>query len=364
MQIKSIINNHSGIYGFRVLLTGPLVTGAMRIWLFGMLIAFAAITTVYAESDSEPLRVGVLQFGTVNWELDVVKTHGLAKKEGVEFKVIPLASKSATNVAIQGGAVDVIVSDWLWVSRQRSEGRDYTFVPYSLATGSIVVWPNKGIRKFSDLDGHRMGVAGGPVDKSWLLMRAYSRKTQQEDLRDFVKPSFAAPPLLNELALKGDLDAVLNYWHYGARLEAAGMAPLIDVEEVLSALGINASVPLIGWVFDESWAAEHRQQLTGFLRATYAAKLILAESDEEWERIRPLVNVSDDATLLVIKEAYKKGIPHVFGENEIEAARKMYEVLAQEGGPELVGKGKELSEGTFWTGFRIEPGLNIENSSQ
>ena len=41
-----------------------------------------------------------------------------------------LASNDATRIAINAGAVDVIVSDWLYVSRQRAEGVPLTFVPY------------------------------------------------------------------------------------------------------------------------------------------------------------------------------------------------------------------------------------------
>src|SRR5262249_59473080 len=64
-----------------------------------------------------------------------MQTHGLAAREGVEPRVVALASPNATSVALQGGAVDLIVTDWIWVSRQRAQGRLYTFVPYSLTVG-------------------------------------------------------------------------------------------------------------------------------------------------------------------------------------------------------------------------------------
>ena len=109
------------------------------------------------------------------------------------------------------------------MSRQRAEGRPYTFVPYSLTVGGLIVRPDSGIRELADLRGKRLGVAGGPVDKSWLFFRAYGRRVLGEDLGKLVEPSFGGPPLLNELVLRGELPAVLNYWQYGARLKAAGM---------------------------------------------------------------------------------------------------------------------------------------------
>ena len=206
-------------------------------------LAFAtllALVVTAPDVDAAParVRVGVLKFGTVSWELDVMQTHGLAAREGVDLQVVTLASTNATTVALQGGAVDLIVTDWTWVSRQRAEGRPYTFVPYSSTVGGLIVRPDSGIRELADLRGKRLGVAGGPVDKSWLFFRAYGRRVLGEDLGKLVEPSFGGPPLLNELVLRGELPAVLNYWQYGARLKAAGMRELISVAEVLRALGV------------------------------------------------------------------------------------------------------------------------------
>jgi NitT/TauT family transport system substrate-binding protein len=299
------------------------------------------------------IRVGVLQFGTVSWELDVMTRHGFAEREGVRLQIVPLALKDASNVAVQGGAVDVIVNDWLWVARQRAEGRDYTFVPHSTAVGGIMVRPDAGIQRFADLRGKRLGVAGGPVDKSWLLLRAYARKTLGEDAANVVKPDFVAPPLLNELALRGELPAALNFWHYAARLRAAGWRELLGMPEILAGLGIDRSLPLVGWVFSERWAAQNPAAIAGFLRASAATKKLLAESDAVWEEIRAQTRAPDDATLHALRDAYRAGIPAggaaALKAGEAAAARA-FEILAQEGGKDVVGKATHLPPGVFWSG--------------
>jgi NitT/TauT family transport system substrate-binding protein len=308
-----------------------------------------------AAQTAAPVRVGVLKFGTVSWELDVMQTHGLAAREAVDPKVVSLASPGATSVSLQGGAVDLIVTDWIWVSRQRAQGKPYTFVPYSLTVGGVMVRPDSEIRTVADLRGRRLGVAGGPVDKSWLLLRAYGRRTLGEDLAKVVEPSFGGPPLLNELVLRGELPAVLNYWQYGAQLRAAGFRELITIPEVLRTLGVPEPVPLLGWVFDERWAAQNRRAVTGFLRAAYAAKRILLTSDAEWERIRPLTGIADPKVLPALRDAFRDGVPRRFGAAEVEAAGRVYDILAREGGEELVGTSRALSPGTFWDGFAIGP---------
>lgn len=316
-------------------------------------VIFCVLATTALAADRTPVRVGVLKFGTVNWELDVVRTHGLARAEGVDIEVVPLASKSATHVALQGGAVDVIVSDWVWVSRQRAEGAGYTFVPYSVALGALVVHPAAGVEDLADLAGKRLGVAGGPVDKSWLLLRAYSKQVTGRDLKAMVEPNFVAPPLLNELMLGGDLPAVLNFWHYAARLEAAGMRRLLGVQDILRGLGVSQPVPMIGWVFDEAWAEANRDAIAGFLRASSAAKRMLLEQDAEWNRIRPLTKAPDEATLSALRDAYRAGVPRRFGEAERTAAAQVFQLMAREGGRDLVGRSRELSPGTFWAGYTI-----------
>lgn len=320
-------------------------------------LAALALLLVAAPVDAaDPaIRVGILQFGTVNWELDVIEAHRLAARHRVGVKVVPLSGKSSTHVSLQGEAVDVIVTDWLWVSRQRAEGRPYTFVPHSLTVGGLIVRPDAGIQTLADLRGRRLGVAGGPVDKSWLLLRAYARRTVGRDMKDLVEPNFAAPPLLNQLMLKGDLPAVLNFWHYGARLKASGMRELVGITDMLAGLGVQGPVPLLGWVFDERWANRHRAALVGFLEASLEAKRILAESDSEWERLRPLVKAEDDATLRALRDAYRAGIPTRFGREEVKVAEQVFAILAQVGGEELVGARPSLSPGTFWDGFEIRP---------
>ena len=311
--------------------------------------ALLLVTTPAAASD-HAVRVGVLKFGTVHWELDVIKTHKLDEAHGIDMKIVTLGSKRATSVALQGGAADLIVTDWIWVSRQRSDGRDYAFVPYSLSVGGLIVRPDSGITELAHLQGKKVGIAGGPVDKSWLLLQAYAKQAGM-DLSETVEPTFGAPPLLNELIKRGELPAVLNFWHYNARLKAAGMQELLTTAETLPALGIERPMPLLGWVFNRAWAEDNREKLDGFLRSSYAAKHLMLGSDAEWERLQPKMKVSDGETATALRDAYRQGIPRRFGEEDREAAARTFAILAREGGEKLAGSSDSLAPGTFWTEF-------------
>lgn len=318
--------------------------------LIGVVLLALAAGSAALAADRPVVRVGVLQFGTVSWELETMQRHGLLEREGVDVRVVPLALKDAANVALQGGEVDVIVNDWLWVARMRSEGADFVFVPFSQAVGGIHVRPDAAIAGFADLRGKRLGVAGGALDKSWLLLRAYARRTVGEDAASFLRPQFAAPPLLNELVTRGELPAAMNFWHYGARLAAAGMPEVLGMKEILATLGIGDEMPLVGWVFGERWAQANPAAVAGFLRASTAAKALLRESDAAWEALRPSMRVDDEASFAALREGFRVGIPKGAGEEGERAAARAFAILAAEGGEALVGRARELAPGTFWHG--------------
>src|SRR6185436_2031797 len=119
------------------------------------------------------------------------------------------------------------------------------FAPYSSALGVLMVPAESAVRNLADLKGKRLGVAGGPIDKSWLLLRAYSRRTTGQDIADFAHPLFAAAPLLTEESRNGRLDAVLNFWTFAARLQGSGFVRLLDMAEVLKSLGIEPAPTLV-----------------------------------------------------------------------------------------------------------------------
>jgi len=324
-----------------------------RAWTFGasplggLLIAAAAHA-----ADLGTLRIGVLQFGTVNWELDVIKHHGLDAKEGFNLEMVGFANNDAADIALMGEAVDGIVEDWLWVSRQRAAGARLTFIPYSSSVGALMVPADGSIATLADLEGKRLGIAGGPLDKSWLLIQALAKERDGVDLAAISEVVYGAPPLLTEKFRSGELDAVINYWHYAARLEAEGHKRLLDVTEAQEGLGVAADTPQLGYVFREGWAEEHPDLVAAFARASRAAKAIMDESDAEWERLRPLTRAEDDATLDALKRRYREGIVRSWGDPERDAARRLYAVLAQLGGEELVGSSPVLVDGTFWSGVR------------
>ena len=262
------------------------------------------------------VRIGVLKFGTVNWELDVILT------------------------------------DWLWVAKRRALGGDFTFAPHSHATGGLMVRRDAAIKGIADLKGRKIGIAGGPVDKSWLVLRAYAKKTAGLDLTRDAEPLFAAPPLLNEILKRADIPAAINFWQYNARLPEPDYFELVRVEDMLPALGVPPQTPLLGWVFSEAWAARYPAVVRGFLAAAKAARETLAASPDEWQSIAPLVHADDAPMLERLRQAYRRGISdaeaNARASDPADAAQRLLELLTVFGGIDEAPPGGRVPRGTFF----------------
>ena len=348
MRRAILCPEESGRHGPRGRTQGRRRLGAL---ILGLSLALFSLGLAPAFADPPEVRVGVLSFGSVDWELDVIRRNKLDQAHGFKLVTLKLADKDAASLALLSGSVDLIVTDWFWVSHQRAKGGDPTFVAHSLAVGGVMVPPDSPIATIADLQGKKLGVGGGPTDKSWLLLRAYGLKTAKIDLAKAVDANFGAPPLLNKLALNLKLDAVANFWQFNARLKTAGFHEILPITGILPALGIDRPPPLLGWVFHESWANAHPELIRSFLAASFDAKQLLATSDAEWTALRPLMGASDDALFQDLKESYRRGIPKGWSPADAEAAEKAYDVIVAAVGPAVVGGDRSLAPGTFWTGF-------------
>src|SRR6478736_3069106 len=268
----------------------------MRPMLHLVLTAIILIAGAIHATAADRIRLAVQKTGTLAWELDVIKTHGLDRKLDLVIEPIELASTEAGKIALKGGSADLMLSDWLWVARERSLGDDLVFYPSSSTLGAVMVPARSPIREIIDLRGRKLAVAGGPLDKSWLLLQALARRSGL-DLKKQTTVVYGAPPLLSEKALQGETDATLTFWNFCADLESKGYTRAIAMDHVVKALGAKGPVALVGYTFDRAWAARNGSTVERFLAAARQAKDILASSEAEWQRLAPRIRVTDRSAL-------------------------------------------------------------------
>jgi NitT/TauT family transport system substrate-binding protein len=320
-----------------------MMTGLVRT----LVIAAALATQIGEGRSAETIRLAVQKTGTFAWELAVIRAHGLDKEADLSLQVRELASPEAGKVALRAGDADIIISDFFWVSRERALGAGLTFYPYSSALGGVMVPSVSAIRTLADLKGRRLAVAGGPIDKNWLILQA-SLKQGNIDLKQDATIVYGAAPLLAATLLNGEADAAVTYWNFGAMLEGKGFRRLASVQDLARSLGAKGPVAMLGYVFDESWGRAHHDALARFVEMTRKAKNILSTSDGEWDSIAGLTGAPDAATLRAYRDRYREGVPRRAIDDEEADARLLYRALAAIGGRDIVGPADELDGGTFY----------------
>jgi NitT/TauT family transport system substrate-binding protein len=312
---------------------------------FALVATLSMITT--SANAADRIRVAAQRTGILSWELDIVRHHGLDKKADLDINAVELASTEAGKIALKGGSADIMLSDWLWVARERSLGDKLVFYPASATVGAVMVGPNSTIRTISDLRGKKLAVAGGPLDKSWLLLQGLARRSGL-DLRRQASIVYGAPPLLSEKQVQGEHDATLTFWNFAAELEFKGQRRAILMDDVMKQLGAKAQVAIIGYTFEEAWAAKNKAAVGRFIATLNQAKDMLASSDTEWQRLSSRIGLSDPKALAIFRQRYSEGIFRRNVADEEADARALYGVLAETGGTELVGSARELDRGTFY----------------
>lgn len=309
----------------------------------------ALSTAATAETAPNVIKVGALAFGTLNWELAVIKSQKLDTAHQIRIETTELASPEAGRIGLQGNSIDIMVSDWIWVARQRSQGQDYTFAPFSSSHGALMVAKESPIHGIADLAGKRLGVAGGGMDKNWLLLQAVAQKTAALDLEQKATVTFGAPPLLNQSLVQGQLDALLTYWNYAAKLEAQGYRQILDGRGIQAALGIDTDVPALGYVFREGWTNGHPSAVDGFLKATTEARKQICESDSVWQAVSSLTQEKDTRVQSALRKHYCDGRVIAFGDKEIRSAKQIFERIEPLSNHPAGVNTPTLPAGVFWS---------------
>src|SRR5260370_2196173 len=161
-----------------------------------------------------------------------------------------------------------------------------------------MVRANSLVASFADLKGKKLAIAGGRLDKSWLMLQAEARRVGL-DLNAQATIVYGAPPLLSQKALQRENDATLTFWNFCAELEGKGLKRGIDMEAIEKRLGASGPVAMLGYAFDAGWAAKNKSAVVRFLDVPPKAKDILANSQDECRRLAPRSGVSHHSGLLI-----------------------------------------------------------------
>jgi NitT/TauT family transport system substrate-binding protein len=287
------------------------------------------LLSVNSFADSLPqLRVAVLQSGTVNWELQHLKNQSYDNQFGFDLEIQKVASLSAARLALTSDSTDMIVSDWLWAGKRNADGDQLRFIPFSSQIGSVIVAPDQKLDGFSSLKGKNIGVAGGPLNKGWVLLQTAARE-EGLDLQKEAKVQFGAPPLLSQALKRGQIDVLVTFWHYGARLESEGYSRWISLEQIMSGMGMNSQVPMLGYIFKAAVSESNPELISAFSKAVSTTKADLAQNDVAWSGLKPLMKAENEEMYQALIQGYRNGTPKPVNSEQIGDAVKFFSLIDQ-----------------------------------
>ncbi|MBO8140623.1 MAG: ABC transporter substrate-binding protein [Firmicutes bacterium] len=303
----------------------------------------AMVTTVAFLAGSAPalaadtIRAGLQASGTFSWIIRAIDYFGIDEQVGLNIEATTYATKQATELALMAGEVDVTVDDFVNVVLMRSNGVPVKAVyPYSLALGGLVVRADSDIRSVADLRGRVIG-ASSMSDKSLLVLRALAKAKYGFDPQFDSQTISAAPPLMTQLLLRGEMDAALPFWHFVARMVGSGeFREVISVHEMLRELGMSSELPnLIILAHDGA----DRQAVAKFLRAMDMAVARMKTDDGIWEIIldEGLYSLPDPSLMAAVRQRWELSLPSQWNSEIVRGLVELVEQLVAVAGSDLVG---------------------------
>ncbi|TGN40591.1 ABC transporter substrate-binding protein [Marinobacter confluentis] len=276
-----------------------------------------------AKPEIPALSLSVLQFGTAHWELAHLVSHGLDRANGYRLDLRLVANLPASRLAVTSGSVNGAVADLLWAQSRFAAGAPYLYVPFSAQIGDIVVADDSDIGTVADLAGRRVGVAGGPDSKGWVLLRRVAEQ-QGLDLGVQTDVQFGAPPLLSQALKRGQVDVIVTYWHFAARLKGeGGWRSAFAMEDLLAALDLGPQLPVLGYVFPADWAADHRALIDRFALSLKQTKQALAENPDNWQPLRELMNDPAEPVFDELRRGFIAGTPPLMTDQRLADLKQL-----------------------------------------
>lgn len=299
-----------------------------------LMVFLTALVTVLCSrtvaAEDKTLSISVLQFGTAHWELDHIRHAGLDEANGYQLELRPVANLPASRLAVTSGSVNGAVADLLWVQSRYTSGSAYFYVPFSSQIGDVVVASESDIRSVADLVGRRVGVAGGPDSKGWILLTEVARD-QGLALADSVELQFGAPRCSvrrsSEVRSMPSLPTGIS--PPGSR--ARGWRSAFRMEDLLGRLGLDTSLPVLGYVFPKAWADEHISLVRRFARSVRQAKQQLAANPEHWNRLKSLMRDPGPGEFDALREGFLAGTPEALTDQRLADLHRLLELTGASG---------------------------------
>jgi NitT/TauT family transport system substrate-binding protein len=305
---------------------------------FAVAIAIAVWAGPAWSADEPVIRFGIITSGGQSEVPYAIEKAGLAQKHGIKIETVDYAVPGQQYTMFRSGAIDIAAGNFIDLLRQRKAGVGihaiHSFMGYN---NLFVTKANSAITSFTDLKGKKIGNFGTTF-LDWLIVRAAGKKAYGIDLQSDANLVPGAPPLLNQLLSKGDVDAIYQFSTLTLGPIARGeQRAVVTLPELMKAAGFGPDSFYLQWIITEKWTKEHRDavgRLEGMLREAYN---VLRKDDSLWPTLAQRIRITDPALIAAYRNHSRKYNDSPYNAGLLKPTQELLDALVSIAGEHAAG---------------------------
>ncbi len=270
----------------------------------------------------------------------VIAEHGIGAKYGVDVQLVGGNTPDQPWNSLRSGDADVGTGSFLQLLRQRRSGLNVRAVKTFYTTGnSIVAPPDKPYGQLSDLRGVRLGTPSVNL-LDWMVLRVAGKKAEGFDVGRDAEVAEAAPPLLNQLLFRDQLDAAFQFRDFTLEPVADGrLREVTSLPKVMAAAGIDVDSNSLLYAVSDNWRARQPNAVPRLVAAIDEAIEVLGKDDAVWPSLAKRSGVENPDLLPAFVEMQRERFKVTYSRAKLEPIQALVAELIATVGPDAVGVG-------------------------
>jgi len=317
------------------------------VWFGLALIIGAAVTGLDAQAADPTIRFGVIGSSGQADLPTAIQRYGLDKKYGIAIEIVDYATPGQQYTLLRSNAVDIAGGNFVDLLRQRRAGAAIKAIHGFEGYGNpIVTKPDSGISSFSDLKGRKVGNFGTTF-LDWLIVRAAGRKIYNIDIEKEATLVQGAPPLLNQLLARGEVDAALQFTPNTVTPVLRGQQKVVtDVRALMDQAGFDANSFYLHWIIREAWVDANPKLAVALSEMLNEAYAKLRTDDELWPTLTAKIGITEPALVAAYRDMKRSRQNPPYRPDLLPKTQALVDALVSISGEQAVGV-KEIETAAF-----------------
>lgn len=286
-----------------------------------------------------PLRFSSIANASQSYIPAVMIERGIDRKYGLAVQLINLSSPAQQWTSLRSGDADVSSGSFLDLLRQRQGGLKVKAFRAFYTFGNPIVAPvDKPFRRLADLKGATVGVPSA-ILLDWMILRAAGKKADGFDIGKDARVVEAAPQLLMQQMLRGQLAASYMFADFVLQPIVEGkLREVTTVRKVMAEAGLDTRAFYLIYTVADAWRAKYGGEAVARLVAAMdEAAEVMDKDDSVWPALAKRSGVEDPKLLPEFVRMQRARFKVEYSRAQLEATQRLLDEMVKTAGQEAVG---------------------------